>query len=350
LTYPADATKRKVSPVIAVARPKTAPVRLALIGAGNFTRTTHLPHLKALEKKVQVSAVCAATAGSAATLARQIGAGITATDYRAVLKDPSIDAVLITTRHDTHAAMTRDAIQAGKHVFVEKPLALTLEELGSIDAALRASDKPPLVMVGYNRRFAPSTRRLREALSRRAGPLVALYRVNAGPLAPDHWTQGAEGGGRLRGEACHMIDFFQAIVGRPLDETSATPLRSAGAAARPDENFAAQFVFEDGSLADLVYTSLGHSRVPKERVEIHWDGRTAVLDDFRTLTLDGLPSKERLARQDKGHLAALEAFLDAIIGGQASPVPWPELYASTQAAIELDAQVWGKPVSPCAES
>jgi len=342
LSYPSpEGAYRKTTPVISVSAPRTGKLRLGLIGVGNFVKTTHLPSLRALGGKVDIAAVCAATAASAATVARQVAAGTTTTDYRELLKDASIDAVLISTRHDSHAAITKEALAAGKHVFVEKPLALTSGELASIDATLTSLARSPILMVGYNRRFSPFTRELRAAVERRAAPLMATYRVNAGALPAGHWANGNEGGGRLRGEACHMIDFFQALVGHPIAEASITSLRAGDSPARPDENFSAQFLFEDGSLCDLIYTSLGNPGLPKENVEVHWDGKSAALDDFKSLVVHG--GAKRAGAQDKGHLAGLEAFVDAIAAGSGFPISWPELQASTQAAIDLDAAAWGKP-------
>ncbi|MBV9079824.1 MAG: bi-domain-containing oxidoreductase [Elusimicrobia bacterium] len=340
LTYPSGESARKTAPVVTAGAARKAPIRLGLIGAGNFAKTMHLPNLRALEKKVQISAVCAATAGTAATIARQVGAAATATDHRELLKDPAIDAVLISTRHDTHAAMTAEALRVGKNVFVEKPIALTTAEAAMLDQTIRGLSKAPVLMVGFNRRFAPTARSLFKETSKRVAPLVGTYRVNAGAMPPGHWTNGPQGGGRLRGEACHMVDFFQALVGKPIEQASLAALRPGNAPARPDENFAAHFVFEDGSLCDLVYTSLGSPALAKERVEVHWDGRSAVLDDFKSLSFAGGATTS--GTQDKGHLAALDAFLDAIIQGGASPISWDELHASAQIAVELDAMAWGK--------
>ncbi len=342
LAYPSpDGAYRKTTPVISVSAPRTGKLRLGLIGVGNFVKTTHLPSLRSLEKKVDIAAVCAATAASAATVGRQVNAGVITTDYREILKDSGVDAVLISTRHDSHASIAKEALAAGKHVFVEKPLALTTDELASIESTLASLARSPILMVGYNRRFSPFTRALRAAVEKRTAPLMATYRVNAGALPSGHWANEKEGGGRLRGEACHMIDFFQALVGHPIIETSLTALRPGAAPARPDENFSAQFLFQDGSLCDLLYTSLGNPALPKESIEVHWDGKSAVLDDYKSLVIHG--GGKSAGAQDKGHLSEMEAFVDAIAAGSGFPIPWPELQASTQIAIDLDAVAWGKP-------
>ncbi len=316
-------------------------VRLGIIGAGAFARGTHLPNLKFLSDRVKVTAICAASSASAAATAAQAGATLVATDYNDVLKSTDVDAVLISTRHDSHASIAIAALKVGKHVFLEKPLALTMEELNSLDETIRSLPNCPVLMVGFNRRFSLQVKEVISRLAQRTSSLVATYRVNAGALAPDHWANGAQGGGRLRGEACHMIDLFQALVGKPLEQVSLTALRGSSAA-RPDENFSAQFQFEDGSLADLVYTSVGNSGLPKERIEVHWDGQSAVIDDFKALSIHGGSAGNWSGVQEKGHLAALEEFLAAISSGKGFPIPWEELYASAQAAIALDAQAWGK--------
>ena len=349
LTYPETKAERaRPAPIVKPARPgHNGLVRVGLIGGGNFAKTTHIPNLKALKDRAQVTAVCTASGANAASIAKQFNADFLTTDYRELLASGDVDAVVISTRHDVHAEMALEAIKAGKHVYLEKPLALTRDELKRLDRALRDLPNPPVVMVGFNRRYAPLAQRLKRALRPRTSPLAVQYRVNAGALPPGHWANGPEGGGRLRGEACHMVDFFRFLTDAPLEAAHAEGLRGGpDDQTRPDENFSAHFRYADGSVCDLLYTSLGHPGVPKERVEVHGGGRTYILDDFVSLSLYGAAEKGTSGAQDKGHRDALEAFFGAIRAGLSFPIPWEELAETTQACVELDHHLWGRLAPP----
>jgi predicted dehydrogenase len=325
-----------------VALPPLGQIRLAIVGAGEFVRSMHVPNLKRLAETVQVHAVCSSRSAAATALAKHLKAPLATSDYNELLKNPNIDAVLITTRHNQHARMAEAALKAGKHVFVEKPLALEMSELESLETTVRQLHPCPVLVVGFNRRYSPSFKQVKSQLARRTSPLLATYRVNAGELPAGHWVNSEEGGGRLRGEACHMIDFFQALTGSPLVSYSIESLKKNGSRAlRPDENFAATFSYEDGSLCQLVYTSIGHPQLPKESIEVHWDGQSAVIDDFSNVTLYGNRVKEYPGAQDKGHAELLNVFVNAIKKGVSLPVSWDDLKETTQAAIELNRSVWG---------
>jgi predicted dehydrogenase len=204
-------------------------------------------------------------------------------------------------------------------------------------------------MVGFNRRFSPMAADLKDALKARSGPLVGTYRVNAGPVPAGHWTLTDEGGGRLKGEACHMLDLFQFLVGSPLASCSVSSVKPSSSA-RPDENFSIQLNYEDGSLCHVLYTSQGSVDLPKERVELHWNGASAVLEDFRSLQILSSSPKSSTSSQDKGHVASLTCFAESIKKGVSFPVAWPSLLETTQACIELDNEVWGKLPLSCVES
>ncbi len=318
-------------------------VRLGLIGYGGFVKSMHLPNLKSLSDKFKIVGVCAASGTSVATAGRQLQAAIMTTDYQAIIQDPRIDAVLIATRHDKHAFMAQEALRYGKHVFLEKPLALEMSELESLEVTMKRLSSSPTLVVGFNRRYAPSIKKILHLISRRSGPLVISYRVNAGELPSQHWTKTKEGGGRLRGEACHMIDLFQSLIGYNLKSISVFGAGSQNKeAVRPDENFSAQFLYDDGSLANLIYTSLGHSKLPKEYLEIHFEGKSIILVDFTRLTMMGKTILNETCPQDKGHKTTLEIFHNAIVNGVSFPTPWEKLVETTQAAIELDQAVWGR--------
>ncbi|MCG3203792.1 MAG: Inositol 2-dehydrogenase/D-chiro-inositol 3-dehydrogenase [Elusimicrobia bacterium] len=354
LAYPNRITgsEKTMSSVNLGGSPKQSwPVRLGLIGVGNFMQTTHIPNLKRMSSMAKISGICAANSSTSFSMAKQTGANIVTTQYKDLLQNPEIDAVLIGTRHDKHALIAEEALRAGKHVFLEKPLALTMEEIDRLDQTVQGLNKLPVFMVGFNRRWAPMAVALKKELLNRQTPLTCLFRVNAGSLPVNHWINGPEGGGRLRGEACHMVDFFQFLVGSPLENISIAGLAGKeNKRIRPDENFSAQYVYEDGSLCTLMYTAQGHSQFPKEWVEAHWMSRSALIDDFKRITFYGGSGRSYTAAQDKGHRSTLEKFFQAIQAGATFPTPWRDLVETSRAVIELDLDVWGKNAETCAES
>jgi predicted dehydrogenase/threonine dehydrogenase-like Zn-dependent dehydrogenase len=292
-------------------------VHLGLVGAGGFARSTLLPALKNLAG-VDFRGVATASAPSAHQVATRFGFAYTTTDWRQIVDDPDINAVLVATRHDLHASVAAAALRAGKSVFLEKPMALSADELDQVMAAWRTSGR--VLQVGFNRRFAPTYQRLRVAFNPRRGPLVATYRVNAGSVSASSWVvDPVEGGGRLIGEACHMVDLLLDLVGSPVGSVFAQPI---GADAGDDVVLSLRF--SDGSLGTIVYASGGDRALPKEYLEVLGGGRAAILDDFRTLRVyTGGATRStggRLSRQDKGHAAELEEFLEAVTHSGVSPV------------------------------
>jgi predicted dehydrogenase len=262
--------------------------------------------------------VATASAPSSHQTATRFGFVYTATDWRQILDDPDIDAVLIATRHHLHASVAAAALRAGKSVFLEKPMALSADELEDVLDAWRSSGR--ILQVGFNRRFAPTFRRLKSAFASRRAPLIASYRVNAGPVAASSWVvDPVQGGGRLVGEVCHMVDTLLDLVGRPvLSVYAQAPETDSG------DGVVLTLAFEDGSVGTILYATGGDRSMPKEYLEVIGGGRAAVLDDFRTVRLHSAGSSKssggRLARQDKGHSAELLAFVDAVRHGRPSPI------------------------------
>jgi predicted dehydrogenase len=324
--------------VIPRAKPETG-LRIALVGPGGFATQVHLPNLARHASAATLRAVVGRTANSAREAARKFAAAYATTDLDEVLRDDQVDLVLICTRHDRHAEQAARALAAGKAVFLEKPAATRPADLATLEAAVNASGRP--FTLGFNRRFAPGILALRKLTEHRSGPLVVHYRVNAGKLPLDHWVLGPEGGGRLIGEGCHMIDLLGHLAGRPRTDHALQLLRPASA--RDDlpvgDNFVLSCRYRDGSLATLTYTSLGHHAAGKERLECNWDGRTALLDDFRTLTVHGSTGADLAwETQDKGHAEILRRFLDHAAGRGPEPIPWPEILDVSRFVLELDAQ------------
>ena len=249
--------------------------------------------------------------------------------------DPAVHLVLIGTRHDTHAALAIQALQAGKGVFLEKPMCLTSDECEALSAAVKASCAP--FMVGYNRRFSPFAKAIRLATSARIHPLMIQYTMNAGYLPGDHWTQGPAGGGRLLGEACHIIDLFRSLVGQPVISVSCQPLRSPNGSALSTDNFSLTLGYADGSVATLIYTALGHQGMPKETMQVFFDGKAFILDDYRVMQAHGVHKAGlKVNVQDKGHTAELEAFMCAVGSGERFPIPWDELLETWQVSHLAD--------------
>ena len=343
ISYPEAAEGRlKVTPILRAVIPavRTGTIRLGLIGVGNFAKSTHIPNIEKL-RQFKIMGVCTGGGTTAVNMGRWLNAPIVSNDYREIISALEIDAVLVSTRHSDHAEIAQAALKAGKHVYLEKPLALNREELESLDETLREVKGCPVFMVGFNRRYSPFAQALAERFEKRSTPLFINYRVNAGMLPENHWAQTAEGGGRLKGEACHMVDLFRFLVNRPLRdyEIGAFP---AAPGLRPDENFAARFTYEDGSICVLSYLAIGNEGLAKEWAEFHWDRKSAVMDDFRSLHFYGCAGGSTLARQDKGHAKALERFSSAIRDGISFPIPWDQLHETTLATIELDDVAWGR--------
>jgi predicted dehydrogenase len=192
-------------------------------------------------------------------------------------------------------------------------------------------------MVGFNRRYSPFAKRIRQEVAGRSHPLMIHYTMNAGYLPPDHWTQGPEGGGRLLGEACHIVDLFRSLVGHPVVNLHCAPLRGSNPAALANDNFTLVLTYADGSVATLMYTALGHRDVAKERMEVFFDQKAFVMDDYLTMAAYGMPKAEiKLKQADKGHAAELAAFQEAASSGKRFPIPWDELAETWQVTWQAD--------------
>ena len=302
-----------------------APVkRLDVIGAGNFARTMLLPHLKG---NIDFGTVANQTALSANHVKTKFGFQTAATHAGQVFLDPGPAAVLIATRHHLHGPLVVSALEANRHVFVEKPLCLTREELAQIDAAL--SQSQGTVQVGFNRRFAPASVELKSRLQRIPGPKSATYRVVPGKLDPQHWYGNyAESGGRVLGEACHFLDFFCFLFGsKPIRVLAQTIWPVAGRFPFPD-SVAAQVEFADGSCGQLIYTAEGDSSFPKETLNVFGAGLAAELVNFQKLTLYRGRKQETHAYSSKGHAEQMTAWLDFLRKGGEHPLNYEQARAS----------------------
>ena len=305
--------------------------RLSVIGAGNYAGAVLIPAFRATGARL--ARIASAGGASSVHQGRKFGFAQATTDSAALLTDPDTDVVVVSTRHDTHADYVLRALAAGKHVFVEKPLALTQDELTRIEAAARAA-LGRLLMVGFNRRFAPQIVKLKQLLAGAPGPKCMIMTVNAGAVAANHWTQDpVVGGGRLVGEGCHFIDLLRFVADAPIE--SHEVMKMAGAT--PD-TATVLLRFADGSMGTLHYLANGSKAFPKERLEVFAAGRVLQLDNFRRLVGYGWPgfAKMNLWRQDKGQAACAQAFIDAVRQGRASPIPLEQLIEVGRITLEIE--------------
>ncbi|OAN55109.1 bi-domain-containing oxidoreductase [Magnetospirillum moscoviense] len=338
LTYPDQAApERRVA--TRAARPgRDGAIGVGILGAGSFLQAVHIPNMLAMPERFRMVGVMNRTGASAKAVADRVGAAYAATDADAILGDPAVGLVVIGTRHDLHGPLVLAALRAGKAVLVEKPLCLTGAELDAIEDFIRAHPDGPLLLTGFNRRFSPAVRRLNEILAGRSTPIMANYRMNAGFLAADHWTQGPEGGGRNLGEACHVYDLFCVLTGSLAVKIEAQAIRAGAKHWRADDNFVATLSFADGSVCSLTYSALGAKDHPKERLEVFADGMVASLDDYRSLTLAGTRAKGWAGNQDKGHKALMAALAKGLADG-VWPISVEQQVAATRAALAVQALI-----------
>ena len=301
---------------------------IGIIGAGNYASTTLLPLLK----NASIKHIVSANGLSAANLARKYNIAFCGTNYQDVLSDPEVDLVMITTRHNLHARMACDAVKAGKHVFVEKPLAIYEEELnGFTDAFQNANPANVSVTVGFNRRFSPHTQKMKSLLGNAI--MNVIINVNAGFVPHNSWIHDSKsGGGRILGEACHFIDLFSFLAGSRIVSVCMNAMMQNPVATT--DNASILLKCENGSTGVVNYFSNGHHDYPKERIEVHASGRTLILDNFKTLRGYGFKHFSSLKTgQNKGHSETFKTLLDFIRNGGKAPIPFEEIVNTTEAAL-----------------
>ena len=321
-------------PVAAVV-PSAGSIGLGVLGAGSFAQNTLLPALKTIPG-VSFIGVCNATGPRSRSAAEKFGFSYCSNSQAELLQDPKIKAVLIATRHNLHASQSLAALRAGKAVFCEKPLCLNEGELAALVVAAD-EDNAPLLMVGFNRRFAPMAVQLKQFLSENHEPLAIHYRVNAGYIPADHWVNDPEqGGGRILGEVCHFVDFLCFLAGACPVEVQAQAVGNPGQYSM--DNVVASLKFANGTLGTISYLANGDKSASKERVEVFGGGSVAILEDFRRLELIRNGRKQiTRARwgQDKGHQAEMQAFVDALRGKTPAPIRFDRIVGSTLATLRL---------------
>jgi predicted dehydrogenase/threonine dehydrogenase-like Zn-dependent dehydrogenase len=330
LGYPRSLEQSSARIVAREAKPTASNVlRLGFIGLGNYAQSTLLPAVSKV-KGVTLTHVATATGLSAGSAGEKYGFTTVTTDADAVINAEDVDVVFIATRHDSHADFAARALAAGKHVFVEKPLALDIDELDQVTSEARLASGQ--LMAGFNRRFAPMIVTTRALLDETFGPKILLYRVNAGSIPKDNWIQGSEGGGRIIGEVCHFVDTLTFLTGSQPIAVQATTLQGYR------DSFSAIITFSDGSVGTIIYTSLGNSRVGKEYMEVFAADTVVQLDNFSRLTITrGGKRKVFRAAEDKGQTAMTRTFLEAVRQGCGSPIQLSELVAVTETTFAIEA-------------
>ena len=334
LTYEGTAGTTSSKTVMLREAKPLARVRFGLIGAGSHVKDALVPALKKVAE-AEVVSVCTQRGINARALATRLGAARCTTDYREVLADADVNAVLIGTRHDLHAEIVIAALKAGKHVFVEKPLCLTRAELDEIAKTYAEAARSGLrLAVGFNRRFSPHFARAADFLRDRRSPLVMTYRVNAGAIPPDHWTQDPEiGGGRIIGEGCHFVDYLQTLSGGRVVSVYATA--AEGEAGPMDDQAVLSLRFSDGSVGTIVYAAGGDTALPKERCEVFADGKSVVMDDFARSEFysGGRRTVFKTGARDKGFDVQMQNFCASLLDAKAAGMDFEDIRSVTEACI-----------------
>jgi predicted dehydrogenase/threonine dehydrogenase-like Zn-dependent dehydrogenase len=325
--------------------PKPGIVKLGVIGAGSFAKAVHLPNLKKLSNLYEIHALVGKTGHSVKETAQRFGAKYCSTDYTEVINDEDVDAVLIATRHNLHARIVLEALKAAKHVFVEKPLCIEKDELLEIVNTYNTSNAElriqPVLMVGFNRRFSPYVKEIKEKITNRINPMIINYRMNAGYIPTDHWVHTEEGGGRNIGEACHIYDLFNFFTDAEVTSIEASSIAPKTEQYGCNDNFVATIEYKDGSVCTLTYTALGSEDYPKETMDIYVDNTIFHLTDYKRLRVFGNKSnKIKTKGYDKGHFETIKAFHTAIQNGQEG-VPFWQMVQATEIALRIESQLSG---------
>ncbi len=330
------AAKQRTVALSVAAKPSAGGPVIGFLGAGSYASSVLVPAFARTGSKLR--AIASVNGINGTYLGRRFGFELSTTDIGAVFGDPRIDTVVIATRHESHAAYVVDGLKSGKHVFVEKPLAIRVDEIAAIEEATQSTSangrQGSILMVGFNRRFAPHVVKMKALLRSVHDTKSFVLTVNAGAVPPGHWTRDPEsGGGRIIGEACHFIDLLRFLAGSPIVEHKVT------SALTSDACVTVSLRFSDGSVGVLHYLSSGHRSFPKERLEVFCGGRVLQLDNFRRLRGFGWPGFRtmRLWRQDKGQKACVEAFVLAIREGRPSPIPLSELLEVSRVTLAISA-------------
>ena len=345
-----DTRKKHVTKIIiskSHSAPSTLPsaINVGFIGAGNFAQTCLLPNIKG--DKINFVGVADAQGTIAKMVAKKFGYKYCTSDYKKLLDDKTISTIFIATRHNLHAQLIIESIKAGKHVFCEKPLCLNMDEMQEIvkvynnvtHSPKHRNSNTPILLIGYNRRFAPLSIEAKQFMDDKVGPYIINYRINAGMLAKDHWLLDLkQGGGRIIGEVCHFIDFISYFAQAKLVSVYSESL--SGSKTVSNDNIIATLKYEDGSVGSISYFAVGDKDFSKERIEIFGDEKVCVIDDFREaiFSSEGKQTKRKMA-QDKGYKNEIQSFFDVIRNGKPSPIPFEQIVETTLATFAINESI-----------
>ncbi|QNU66796.1 Gfo/Idh/MocA family oxidoreductase [Ruminiclostridium herbifermentans] len=313
-------------------------ISYAVIGAGSFVTSMHLPNLKQYPNKFYLKAVMSRTGISAASLAAQYNAEYATTNMQHILDDPDVQLVIISTRHNLHAQIAIQALRAGKHVFVEKPPALNEQELMELTKAIKDSGKR--FFVGYNRRYSKYAEEIKRHVRNRSGSLFLEYNMNAGYIAPDHWVHGKEGGGRIVGEGCHIIDLFSYLIESKPISTSVNYLLPSRGYYKAEDNVSVTITYEDGSIAVLNYFANGSKNCPKEMLYAAFDGKKITLNNYESIVGENIRIKKiKTSSPSKGQKEEILALYENIMHGDGLIIPVEELETTSRITFEINEAV-----------
>ena len=325
-------------------RSQAGPAQAVLVGAGAYGQSMLVPMMERHPQHFFLRGLVSRDAVRGGNFVRERRLELFASELTPVLEDPGVDLLVIATRHHEHATQALAGLRAGKHVFVEKPLAVRWDELDQLVQAYQSLETPPQLMVGFNRRFSPALLRLRQILQGRRSPLIINYRLNGGYIPLDHWIQTADGAGRNIGEACHMYDVFRSLAGAPVCRIAASAIHPGDLPYARSDNFVATLGYDDGSVGNLVYTALGPKKgLPKERIEVFCDGEAYLIDDFKSLTRcsDG-EVLWKSEQADKGHAEEMRLLGEAIAAGGPAVIAFDEIVETTAVALHVEDLIFGR--------
>lgn len=315
-------------------------IKVGIIGLGAFCQTVHLPNLLRLKNYYHIRGICTHNQVQAKYFAKRVKAQIATTNYEDILNDSEIDLVFITTRHNTHFKLVKEALLKNKNVFVEKPLCLTFEELLEIEKLIKEPKGTyfPILTVGFNRRFSPFVLKMKEIVKESRNPLIINYTVNDLYLPPSHWVNTSEGGGRIIGNACHMFDLFYYLTNSQVENISAFPIKPIDSFYLKTDNFISNLKFKNGSLANLVYTTQGSEKAPKEKITVYSEGMILELTDFKDLKGYGVRERMSSFKTQKGHFEELKELAKSLYQRK-WPIPFEEIYEATKISLEVDRMI-----------
>jgi len=317
---------------------KNDKIKVALIGAGSFAKGMNLPNLEKLKNFYNIYAIMSRTGSNATSIARQYKAKYATTDYQEILNDPDVNMVMICTRHNLHAQYSIEAMKKGKAVFVEKPMALNKKEMEEVFKTIQKTGVPYLV--GFNRRFSKYAIEIKKHIKERINPMIINYRMNAGYIPLEHWVHNEEGGGRIIGEGCHIFDLFNYFVDSEIDYISVNSINPKTENISSRDNVVVTLKYKEGSICTLTYTALGDNSYPKEFLEIYFDNKIIIMDDYKSLKGYGIKTANINSKfSDKGHYEELIAFVQAIKDGAKHPIPLWQIEQATKISFVVDQKI-----------